>query len=272
MDFGQRPPTEVYQIIKTAVRSSIADELSFRVQQRLKDKTYKPPPNLPTYDIGDCFDSYVASAIATENGPQRMAIKIAATSRILERDLDRRFHIPRSVWETYIAELDQIGVDVIASTSKWVFGVPNDPTYSPSTIAFNDKKRRTTEALHHSLMKYRAKNKGKPAFEHEGGCGAGEEEQQMVGNAALVAFSYIPYYNYRVCQLLDINPEEFPKCIGWETRRFSGPVIKFPKDPRGPLNGFYHFVAKLPGGVVKRGEFFAQYPYSQKEIVQIDLR
>ena len=274
MDFGKRPPTEVYRIIKTAVRDSIEEELLFN-QQRLKEKkTYKEKPYLPppVYDIGNCFGVYVSSAIATENGPQRFAIEIAATSHILERDLDKKFRIPRSVWGTHIAELDQIGVDAIASTSKWSFGVPNDPGYSPSHQAFSEKKRRATEALHRSLLKYRAQKKGNPAFEHEGGCGAGEEEQQIVGNAALVTFSYVPYYNYRVCQLLDINPEEFPKCIGWETRRFSGPVVKFPKDPRGPLDGFYHFVAKLPGGVVKRGEFFAQYPYSQKEVVQIDLR
>lgn len=263
IDFGSRPPSEVYRIIKTALNDSQMQE---RKMRKLDTKRRSVPSS---YDVATCWRFYAPERVI-QFGPQDAAITAASYALGHEKDLTD-FGIPEHVWQRQIANFDNIGVAAIASSGNWISG-----KWADEAKSYFDVKTKLSKAqkdLYNELVKYRSASKGKPSFKYGGECGAGEEESEIIGNSSMLTLMYIPYFNYRVCQLLDIDPENQSKCVGWTVKRVTGKTVQISSDDSGYLIGAYRYVAKLPGGTSKRGEFLGDAPRdSYKQVVRIDLQ
>ncbi len=271
IDFGKLSPNEIYSAIKTALHDTAVKENEFHSKSKTPDKKTGLAGNYDTskegkyYDISECHNSVPFDYNVKQFSSQDAAIVSANYAMKLENNL-KKFGIPEAVWKKNIDNINQIGINSLESSGSWRIEDKGD--YGVSFFAAKKKIEKNTNELLKSLQQYRAQNKGKPLFKAKPECGAGEESTDIIGNSALVTFSYIPFFNFRICQLIGVTPENQEKCTGWKSQRFSGTKASIPE-----VLGLYQYVAKLPGGVTKRGEFYGKgYSGNANDTIRIDLR
>lgn len=268
IDFGNRTPLQVFGVMKVALGDYRVRDAEYR--SRLKKRSgpgyYDPTQGGKLYAIDLCHNDMLPDINVKSRGPQYAALSFASYAMELEKNF-KAFGVPAVVWQPYITKIDQVGIDSLASSASWRLEVGGEEGVS----FFAAKKRIDSIAMEllKALKEYRAQNKGKPQFRSEPECGAGEDQTEVIGNAALVTFSYIPYLNFRICELVGAEPENQGRCSGWASTRFSGTKATLPSQ----IYGVYRYLAKMPGGVTKRGEFYASGPTpTASEVIHLDLK
>jgi hypothetical protein len=266
MEFGKLSPKEIYGVIKTALRDTHARNAEYRSKMGIPvlKGNFDPSEGGKYYDVSDCLNDTLPDKAMKLFGPQHASIVMAGWSMELANNL-KRFGVPAQVWQQHLNNLDQIGIDSLAASGSWRYEVNGET--GVSFFAAKKKAKKVEGELLQSLLKYRAQNRGKPQFRSASECGAGEDQSEIIGNAALVTFSYIPFFNFRVCQLTGIDPENQARCIGWESKRVPGNKISIPE-----VRGVYQYVAKLPGGASKRGVFYGQGGGDTHDTIRLDFK
>lgn len=194
-------------------------------------------PDAPKmYDLKYCFDG---SDLLSDSDPRVVPTTIALYVG-LYRNLMDKLHIPRSVAGQTFASMEALAIATLENTprqranqNKLNFTIL-DGQLLRLQIRFRDDLRRY------------AKNKtGMPKFEFMGECGAGLAEISITTTPPGATVSYIPLFQYALCDHKGINPKDPDKCEGWLTATTLNLDIV----------GIYHYLAVWPDGRQKRGKF-----------------
>lgn len=261
IQFGDRSPREIYGLLKASLKATLDINTGRGIHPRWLLKNDPVPAE---YDCAKSNELRPYGVMLPYYSPQGCAVQAAMDALEFENDL-RTFGIPSRVWQTYVTAWDDLGIKILASTTNWNYSWKDG-----TANTYVDQFHALEKALAKDLATYRAKHPGIPAFQHEGGFGAGEEKAEFVSNSAMTSLKYISFFHYHLCEAMHLIPEAQKGWVGWTTIRVTGNKVTLGPDGSW-LNGVYKYVAKMPGGLTRRGEFLATPPPDfDKQIIQIN--
>jgi hypothetical protein len=171
--------------------------------------------------------------------PIYVATTIALNIEIFNADLDA-WKLPRNISQPYFTLMDQLAIESLKDRQ------PN----SEAAIENLHKRRmrqfdRLAIRMANDVDVYAKKRPGMPNIEYAAECGDGEKEVKILTQPPGAIVRYIPLFLYKVCQGLNIDPDNPKTCAGWLT------ALNVTED----MVGQYQYVATWPKGNPQSGTF-----------------
>lgn len=163
---------------------------------------------------------------------------IADIAVVYERALTRLGY-PRSVWGATISDFEAYEV-ARASRMRPFWDTRASDKYKLLDEPFSGV---LGERLQAALKRYQAAHPRLHGLAFAGGCGAGSIAVKIATLPLATQVFIIPKFYYLVCRAQGVEPENMSACDHW--REVTAPVEQ--------VSGSYHYVARWPDGVVRRG-------------------
>lgn len=221
---NHKTPEERYQKIKQAIQT-ILDGPGLNIP------FYPDAPRL--YDLKYCFNG---SDLLPDSDPRVVPTTIALYVGLYKELLDK-LHIPHSIADQTFTSMEALAIETLKKPAlrpkqqyHWNFKTL-DNQLLPLQVRLCD-----------ALRAYARNRPGMPKFMVMGECGAGEAQIMVTTLPPGGTVSYIPLFQYTLCERRGIDPKDPDKCEGWLT----APSLKL------DIVGVYHFFVVWPDGKSKR--------------------